>query len=341
MTERNLEDHLIDVGATIRDVAERLEYTKRSILLVVRNGTLVGTITEGDLRRAYLTDCRPESPATEIMASKPIVVTVDTPLEERQELLRRHRIQDLPVVDERGQPVDIFSLRPAASRAPRCFLTAVVMAGGEGRRLRPLTDDRPKPLVEVHGKPILEHIVERLASSGIAQIYLAINYRGNMIQDHFGDGSRWGVSISYLRESRKLGTAGALSLLPRVPAEPLLVMNGDLLTSVDFGALWAFHVKHRAVMTVGSVEYIAAIPYGRLQLASHFVVGVEEKPEVRFRCAAGIYVLEPEVIDFINADVDVDMPVLIREVIRAGLPVSAFPIRESWVDVGTPGDLPG
>lgn len=341
MIDRDLQTHILPATATVREVAAHMDRTKVPIVLVLDHGRLLGTVTEGDLRRAHLASKGPESRVDEVMSRTPIVARVDSSNEEREALLMRHRIQDLPIVDNQGRPVEIFTLRAAASRWPRSFRVAVVMAGGEGRRMRPLTDARPKPLVEVRGRPILEHIVERLQQAGIEQIYLSVNYKGSMIRDHFGDGAKWGLRIDYLEESRRLGTAGSLALLPMPPPEPLLVMNGDLLTTVDVGALWAFHVKHRGVMTVGSVEYIAEIPYGRLHLANHFLLDIQEKPEVRFQCAAGIYVLEPEVLDFVDRDGELDMPELIRTVIAAGLPVSVFPIRESWLDVATPDDLPG
>jgi NDP-sugar pyrophosphorylase family protein len=219
------------------------------------------------------------------------------------------------------------------------FKTAIVMAGGEGNRLGPLTEKTPKPMLPVNGKPILEHIVRNLLGAGLQHIYLSVNYKADIIIEHFGDGRKFGISIEYLQEKEKLGTAGSLSLLPAIPDEPVLVMNGDVITSVDYSSFFAFHVKHRGVMTVAAMEYRVKVPFGTLQTANHFLLSVVEKPEVRFHCNAGVYALDPEALQYIPVNRAYDMTDLMSDLIHNGLPVSVFPIHECWMDIGRPEDL--
>jgi NDP-sugar pyrophosphorylase family protein len=216
----------------------------------------------------------------------------------------------------------------------------VLMAGGLGLRLRPLTSQIPKPLVKVGTRPVLETIVESFADQGFTDLYLCINYKGELIREHFGDGSRWGVSITYLQEERRLGTAGALSLLPRVPREPVIVMNGDLLTRVDFVRLLEFHRRQGFAATMAMREYQHQVPYGVLELGDGYQIRqLVEKPVQRYHVSAGIYVLEPRVLELVPAGSYYDMPLLFGELIARQEPVGSFPLRDYWIDIGRLEDL--
>jgi len=213
------------------------------------------------------------------------------------------------------------------------------MAGGEGKRLRPLTSQTPKPMLKVGNTPVLESIIRLLAASDIKKIYISVNYMANAIEDYFKDGSHLSVSIQYLREKKRLGTAGALTLLPETPKQPFLVINGDIVTKIDLRRLLDFHHYHRCVMTIGAVLYRLEVPYGVLDLAGHYVMNVKEKPEQKFFCNAGIYALNPEVLQFVYKETAIDMTDLMEKVVGSGLPVGAFPIHESWIDIGKFEDL--
>jgi NDP-sugar pyrophosphorylase family protein len=218
-------------------------------------------------------------------------------------------------------------------------VTAVVLAGGEGQRLRPLTDRVPKPLLQVGRTTILERVLERLRDSGVTDIWLAVNYKADMIEERVGDGAALGVKVRYLHEHTPLHTAGPLSLLPERPAGPVIVTNADQVTSLDFMRMVEWHRAERATLTVGSMEHTVQVPYGVLEVDGTRFLGIAEKPELRTRCNAGIYVLEPSVIDLVPPGTHYGMDRLLAATVDAGLPVSVFPILEQWIDIGTPEEL--
>jgi NDP-sugar pyrophosphorylase family protein len=208
------------------------------------------------------------------------------------------------------------------------------MAGGLGTRLKPLTDQRPKPMLLVGGKPILETIAESFVEQGFKRIFMAVNYKADMIRDHFGDGQRWGVQVDYLQETTRLGTAGALRLLPERPSDPIVVMNGDLLTHIRFDALLKFHQDHGATATMAVREYDVQVPYGVVRIDGERILAIEEKPVQRCFVNAGIYVLSPDALDRMRDEIFLDMPTLFEHCIAAGDRVVAYPLREYWVDIG-------
>jgi NDP-sugar pyrophosphorylase family protein len=216
----------------------------------------------------------------------------------------------------------------------------IIMAGGLGARLRPLTNDIPKPLLKVGSRPVLETIIENFADQGFRHITLCINYRGDMIRDHFGDGSRWDLQISYVEEPDRMGTAGALTLLPERPAEPFIVMNGDLLTKVDFVRLLDFHRRQGFAATVAMREYSYQVPYGVLEINDKYkVMRMVEKPLERRYVSAGIYILDPETVGLIPRDAYYDMPTLFNALMECDHSVGSFPLRDYWVDIGRIEDL--
>jgi len=208
------------------------------------------------------------------------------------------------------------------------------MAGGRRQRLRPFTDKAPKPLLRVGAMSIVERIILSLADAVVREVFLAVNYKSELLEERLGSGERLGVDLRYLREVQPMGTAGSLSVLKEQPATPLLVTNGDIVTTVDFRALFDFHWHHGAAVTVAAVPYLSHIPYGVLDTVEHHLVSMQEKPERRDLCSAGIYVLEPEVLQFVPQGVPWDMPDLIKDVLAEGLSVQVFPILERWVDIG-------
>ena len=331
--------YLVPETASIRDVTGTLNKNRVGIALVLDgNGALSGTVTDGDVRRAVLANVDFDGPVTGIMCKKPVVAPSDARPEVIRGLMDEYRLHHIPVLDAQGRPVTLCHVEQFLEK-PQGFSMAVIMAGGEGLRLRPMTEAIPKPMIPVGDRPLLDHMLGKLVEAGVKKIYFSVNYKADVINKYFGDGSAFGVEIEYLRENRKLGTAGSLKLLPEVSSSPFLVLNGDVFTTTDFQSLLSFHTAHRSVLTIAAVEYRIKIPYATMRLGNHYLLEMEEKPEVRFHCNAGIYAVEPEVLRFIPDGQACDMTAVIDELLQNGLPISVFPIYESWVDIGSQDDL--
>lgn len=302
-------------------------------LVVAPDDSLLGVLTDGDIRRAILTGKGLQVPVSAVMSVMPTTVGVSTPRGEMLGLMRRKVLHQLPLVDEDGRVVGLVTLDDLIGATERPNWV-VLMAGGLGTRLQPLTDECPKPLLPVGGKPILESILESFAEQGFKHIFLSVNYRAEMFRNHFGEGERWGVQVAYLHESTRLGTAGALSLLPERPTSPIVVMNGDLLTCPKYDSLLQFHDAQGAIATMAVREYDVQVPYGVVRLNGVHIEAIEEKPVQRFFVNAGIYALSPEALDHLPAETFFDMPTLFEHLIAAGKTTAAYPLREYWLDIG-------
>ncbi len=344
MTPEELTRLLVTPHHTIRDAIVCIDQNQCGIALVVdADRRLVGTISDGDIRRAMLANLNLDQNVSVILDRKaaspyprPVTAPVGTSPDRLIALMRERVIQKVPLVDQDGHVVDLAMLdRLLPSEV--LPLNAVIMAGGFGTRLRPLTDNLPKPMLEVGGRPLLELIVEQLQQSGIRQVNVTTHYMPDTIVDHFGDGRAFGVELKYVNEDRPLGTGGALGLLP-TPVEPLLVINGDILTQVNFRAMLDYHREHGAQMTVGVRQYDVKVPYGVVECDGAKVERLSEKPELRLLVNAGIYLLEPAVYEFIPNGRHFNMTDLIQWLLQAGRPVVSFPIREYWLDVGQQSD---
>jgi NDP-sugar pyrophosphorylase family protein len=307
-------------------------------LVVDQDDRLLGTVTDGDIRRGILRGVPLEASVCEIMNTKPRSVT---PSDDRAALLllmRQAKIHHLPVLDERGRVVSL-ELLDSLIQVPELPNEVVLMAGGQGVRLKPLTDECPKPMLHVGGQPLLETVLSSIIEHGFHKFYISVNHKAEVITNHFGDGCRWGVDIEYLHERRKLGTAGALSLLPRRPTSPILVINGDVLTSINLRNLLDYHANQgaKATMCVREIEF--QVPYGVIDFKGEELLSIVEKPNHRFFVNAGIYVLDPSVIDVIPPDTYMDMTAVFTTLLEQKQPVVVFPIREYWVDVGQNADF--
>ena len=334
MRDKNIKRFCIRDSVSIRECMGVIGQNKQGIALVVDlRGRLLGTVTDGDIRRFILEGGSIDERVSKVMWTNPLSASTGTSENEIRNLMNKYLVRNIPILDEKGCPARIVHLRDLASEG-EAGQTAVIMAGGEGKRLRPMTEKTPKPMLKVNGKPILETIIRGFAKSGIGNIYIAINYKADVIESYFKDGSRYGVKISYLREKKKLGTVGALSLLPETPSRPLLMINGDVVTDTNFLQLIEFHKQHRCVMTVAAIQYRFHIPYGVLHMANHYLLGIEEKPQQMFHCNAGIYVINPEVLSIIPKETEFHMTDLMNELVKRGLPITAFPLFEHWVDIG-------
>lgn len=323
---------------SMREVIEVIDRAELQVALVVDEGRhLLGTITDGDVRRALLRGMQLDDAALTVMNPQPVVAGTDASEVALEALMARSGLRRIPVTDaERvlvGLAVPRSELGPAAASN-----LVVIMAGGLGTRLEELTKDCPKPLLPVGAKPMLETIVERFVSQGFTRIAIAVNYRADMIMAHFGDGARFGARISYLHEDKRLGTAGALQLLPPDVADPLIVVNGDVLTTIDFRRLLSFHQDNACTATMGVTYHDVQIPYGVVTLTDNRVNAIVEKPVYRYFVNAGIYVLNRACLDYLPDGEYFDMTTLLERLLADGRPVSSYPIHEYWQDVGRKAD---
>jgi dTDP-glucose pyrophosphorylase len=331
---------LVTPETSIRDTIGKINDSALQIALVVDSGkVLLGTVTDGDIRAGILKGVSLDAAVQTIMHRQPSVARPGEDRESILSMMKVKRIHHIPVVDREGRLIGLETLDALIKPAPRDNIV-VLMAGGLGTRLRPLTDERPKPLLSIGNRPILETIILNFIEYGLSRFYIAVNYKAEMVIDHFGDGSRWDVSISYLHEKQRMGTAGALGLLPEKPSQTLLVMNADLLTKVNFANLLTYHAKHNAKATMCVREYDFQVPYGVVNLDDHRLVSIEEKPVKRFFVNAGIYAMEPDVLDLVPQDTFFDMPQLFEQLVkRKKHEAAVFPIREYWMDIGQMNDF--
>lgn len=332
---------LLRPEASMREAIEVIDKSGLQIALVVdENLRLLGTVTDGDIRRGILKGLALETAVHVIMNDQPTVVAEHEGRDTVLALMTQTVLRNIPIVDAGGRVVDLETLDDLLSEK-KLDNPVVLMAGGEGVRLRPLTDKCPKPLLKVGNKPILETILESFIEYGFHRFYISLNYKAEMIRKHFGDGSRWGVNIHYITENARLGTAGALRQMPERQKQdkPIIVMNGDILTKINFAQLLKFHGEHQAVGTMCIREYSLQIPYGVVTVDGQHLRGIEEKPVQKYFISAGIYVLNPQVVDFIPEQTFFDMPQLFNILIQQKLETAAFPLREYWLDIGNMADF--
>lgn len=335
----DISDLRVRANQTVRETIAAIGANRRQIALVVDAADhLLGVVTDGDIRRGILRGVGLEDSAVEIMNSQPKVAQHTDSSQMIIDQMAEFAIRHMPVVDRDGKIIGLFM---ADEIHPRPILATpiVLMAGGKGQRLYPLTRDVPKPMLPIGGVPLLEIILRSLAAQGFINVYISVNYLADVIVNHVGDGAAWGLKVEYVRENKPLGTAGALAELAGLMAEPFIVMNSDLLTLVNLREMLSFHSKERGKATVGVREHLFEIPYGVVNLTGSIVESMVEKPLHRSLVNAGIYALNPEVLDLLVPGEYCDMPTLLDLIMSKGDWVTAFPIHESWLDVGRPEDL--
>jgi dTDP-glucose pyrophosphorylase len=329
---------LVDAGSTLGEAIRNLNESALQIAMVVTgDARLLGTLTDGDIRRGLLKGLDLESPIESIIHKDPLVAPPHLGREIVLQLMRVNKIRQLPIVGNHGEVVGLHLWDELLVPELRSS-TMVIMAGGRGSRLGSYTERCPKPMLPVAGKPMLEHIIERAKAEGFQRFVLAIHYLGKVIEEHFGDGGRLGVRIEYLRERAPMGTAGALALLNPRPDEAIVVSNGDVLTDVRYGELLDFHQRHEAAATMAVRIHEWQHPFGVVHTRGVDIVGFEEKPISRSHINAGIYVLDPNVLDALEQDGQCDMPALFARLQQRGLRTIVYPMHEPWLDVGRPDD---
>lgn len=334
-----LKDNQVHPTAALLEAIACIDRTGTQIALVVDDDNrLLGVVTDGDVRRALLRNLPLSTPVAEIMKRNPRTAPATIDQAGALGLMRALGVSQLPLVDDQGRVVDLQTMSGLLRRRRRTN-RVVLMAGGMGVRLRPLTEKIPKPMLPIGGKPLLQTILEAFIEQGFYRFSISLNYMGDVISGHFGDGAKWGVDIEYLREDRRMGTAGSLALLTERPEEPFLVMNGDILTAVDFKQMLQFHLENQAIATMGLRDHEVQVPYGVITVDGHRLTAIVEKPVEHFFINAGIYVLDPTVLDLIPPETCYDMPELFQTLMADSRRTVAFPIREYWLDIGHPRDL--
>ena len=330
--------------STIRQAVAQIDMSRIGIVLVVDpHRRLLGTVTDGDVRRAVLAQVDLDRPVNSLLEWKdgsrfatPITAPSGTDSHAMLQILQQHKLRHLPLVDDHQRVTALVTIEEFVAE-PEAPLKAVIMAGGLGTRLWPLTEELPKPMLPVGDRPLMEIIVQQLRAAGIRHVNMTLRHKAEKITQHFGDGREFGVDITYVTEDRPLGTAGALSLM-EAPQETTLVINGDILTQVDFRAMLTYHREQQADLTVAVQQYDLQVPYGVIECEGSLVKRLAEKPTLKFLINAGIYLLEPSVYRLIPNGERHDMTDLIQRLLLEGRQVAAFPIREYWMDIGQHAD---
>lgn len=329
---------LLSPHSTIRRALEVIDSGAMKIALIVDDKQkLLGTISDGDIRRAILKGVGLDAVIEKFYNASPITCGINDSKEKILQLAAAKMIYQIPVVDNDGCIVGIAEIDEMLQPSDRPN-KVVLMAGGLGTRLSPLTDSLPKPMLHVGKKPILETIIENFAKYGYRDIFLSVSYKSHIIEEHFGDGSAFGVKINYIHETKRMGTAGALSLMRDKLKEPFFVMNADLLTNVNFEHLHDYHESHNALATMAVREYDFQVPYGVVNITDSKITSIEEKPTHKFYVSGGIYMIDPRALALIPDDQFFDMPSLFESMIGRGERAVSFPIREYWLDIGRMSD---
>ncbi len=338
-TEERWRQAILPVKTSIQNAIRSLDQASIKIVMVVNEaGELEGTISDGDIRRGLLKGLDLSSPITSVIHRNALVVTPEMGRDVVLQLMGANKIQQIPIVNELRQVVGVHLWDEITTLPARSNLM-IIMAGGMGKRLRPFTENCPKPLLPVAGKPMLEHIIERAKLEGFSHFVLAVHYLGHMIQSHFGNGEKLGVQIDYLNEKSPLGTAGALGLISPRPASSFVVTNGDVITDIQYGELLDFHIRHNAMATMAVRMHEWQHPFGVVQTKGIEIVGFEEKPVARSHINAGVYALEPEALSLLSQEAHCDMPTLFERLQANAMSTIAYPMHEPWLDVGRPDDL--
>lgn len=336
---KNIDGIKLNINSTIKEALKIIDSGAIRIALVVDlENKLLGTLSDGDIRRGLLKNLSLDDSIEDLYFKNPTIASTNDSNEKIIQKAISKQVYQIPIVDDEGKLIDIVNLATLLNITKKRN-RVILMAGGLGTRLRPLTQDIPKPLLKVGNKPILETIIKNFANHGFVNITISLNYKGEMIKDYFGDGSDFGVNIDYIEENMRLGTAGALSLIENKPNEAFFVMNADLLTDVNFSHLLDFHSFSNSDATMCVREYEYQVPYGVIEVEESNVTSIVEKPIQKFFVNAGIYVLSPKVFDYIPKNEFYDMPTLFNIFIEKEKKVISFPIHEYWLDIGRMSDF--
>jgi len=331
---KKIKNILLKPTSTIREALLIIDSGSMKLALIIdEEEKLVGTLSDGDIRRGLLNNLSLDDKIDSIIFRTPTVCNIEDTKEKILEIAIKKRLYQLPIVDKNGKLVGIEEvdelLKPLHKKNK-----VVLMVGGLGTRLRPLTEHTPKPMLKVGDKPILETIILNFKKYGFTNIILSVSYKSEIIEEYFKDGSHFGVNIEYIHEDKRMGTAGALSLIKDKLDESFFVMNGDLLTNINFEHMMDYHLSNKSIATMGVREYDFQVPYGVVNVDGENILSIEEKPVHKFFVSGGVYVLDSQALQFIPNDKFYDMPTLFENIIENNLKSISFPIREYWLDIG-------
>ena len=331
--------YCISSKASLMDCMRSIDITGVGIAIAIDSEfRLIGTISDGDIRKALLKGCSLDSSISPHINRNCFYVLPAVPRAEVLDIMQARRFDQIPIVDEHGKVTGLHLLHDILGNIERPNW-AVVMAGGKGMRLRPLTENIPKPMVRVAGRPIVERIILHLVSFGIRRIFLSVNHLAQVIKNYFEDGTKYGAMIEYLHEDEPLGSGGAISLLSEIPEHPLLVMNGDLIVDTNFPDMIEFHTQNDFYATMGVYPYFHQVSYGCVEIQNNRLAGLEEKPVLEKMVNAGIYVLSPQAVSAIPKDVYFPITTLFEEALTKHLTCGTFVIEKEWLDIGSPQQL--
>lgn len=331
---KNYKSILLKPTSTIKEALKIIDNGGVQIALVIdEDEKLIGILTDGDIRRGLLNNLSLNDRIETIISKNPVVCKIEDTKEMILDIAVANKIYQIPILDNEGKLVgveEVDELLKPQNKSNK----VVLMVGGLGTRLRPLTEHTPKPMLKVGNKPILETIILNFKKYGFTNIILSVSYKSEIIEKYFGDGLKFGVSIEYIHEKKRMGTAGALSLIREKLAEPFFVMNGDLLTNVNFEYMLEYHLKNSSIATMGIREYDFQIPYGVVNTSNKKILSIDEKPVHKFFVCGGIYILDKSVLDIIPYNEFYDMPTLFEKLIKNDIKSISFLIREYWIDIG-------
>ena len=338
MIKKEIKLNIIKQSDDIRLATSKLEKARQKILFIIDdNGKTIGSITDGDIRRGISKGISLKTKVSNLMNTNPKLMKIGVSNSEISMFLRENKISQVGLIDESGILQQIKSQQNL--KHPKTLSNVVlIMAGGEGKRLRPLTNDIPKPMIKVGGRPVLETIILNCSQQGLKKFYISLNYKGESIEKYFGDGMKWGVSINYLKEKKKLGTAGIIKELRDVK-EDILVINGDILTTTDFNKIINFHKTKKSFATMITKKYETVIPYGVVEVKQDVIINIKEKPLLKYNINAGIYIINPTVFKNLNSNEFLDMTELFNLLISNKKKTFIYEIDDYWLDIGRLEDL--
>jgi dTDP-glucose pyrophosphorylase len=335
----NWKKAVISANASLRDAAKNLtESALRIVLVVDAAEKLLGTVSDGDIRRGLLRGLTLDSDIKEILRKNPLVAPEGMSQSLIRQLMAANKVQQIPETDTEGRVVCLHTWDEVLT-TPSISNKMVIMAGGKGTRLRPYTESCPKPMLLVGGKPMLQHIIERARDEGFFEFLLSVNYLAHMIEEYFGDGNGFDVTIEYIREESPLGTSGSLSLIGKLVDEPFVVTNGDVITDIRYSDLLEFHKRQESIATMAVRLHEWQHPFGVVQLDGLNIIALEEKPIARTYINAGVYALSPVALQELKYGESCDMPTLFERLRASSHKTIAYPMHEPWMDVGRQDDL--
>ena len=328
---KNIKNNLLNIESTVSDAVKILQKSKyKTVIIISSKNRVIGTITDGDIRRGLLVGISLDAPCKDVMNKRPNIA-YQNDNKRINEILKTQTI--VPIVNTNSEIIGMINSKVSSAKKNMKNLV-VIMAGGEGKRLMPLTAITPKPMLPVKKKPLIHKIIEGLGESGFKEIQISVHYKGEQLVNYFKNGKKFGVNIKYIHEEKPLGTAGCLSLIDiKNLNEPIIVLNGDVLTNIDYRRLINFHQKSKKSFTLCAAAYDISIPYGTIELKKDSIIDIEEKPIKKYLINAGIYVIEPSVIKKMKKNLKIDMTTLVKKFIKQK-EVTVFPLHEFWIDIG-------